>query len=94
VRYADGGRPEWAAFALHETPKALYTAHERVPSPPLDALVALSLKRKKAPSEGLPLYLGAELASALAHVHTRVDEQGQPLGIVHRNISPSTILFT
>jgi eukaryotic-like serine/threonine-protein kinase len=78
----------------HETPEALYTAHERVPSPPLDALVALSLERKKAVSEAFLLHVGAELASALAHVHTRVDEQGQPLGIVHRNISPSTILFT
>lgn len=77
----------------HETPEALYIARECVNAPPLDALVALSLESKKALSERFLLYVGAELASALAHLHTRVDEQGQPLGIVHRNLSPSTTLF-
>jgi serine/threonine-protein kinase len=78
----------------HETPEALYTAHERVHAPPLDALVTLALERKKAFSEAFLLHVGAELASALAHVHTRVDEHGQPLGIVHRNLNPSTVVFT
>lgn len=77
----------------YETPEALYTARECVHAPPLDALVSLSLERKKALSEGFILYVGAELASALGHVHTRTDEHGQPMGIIHRNLNPSTILF-
>ncbi|WP_224362596.1 serine/threonine protein kinase [Hyalangium versicolor] len=79
---------------LHETQDALYTVRERVQAPSLDALVTLALERNKPFSEAFLLYVGAELASALAHVHTRVDEQGQPLGIVHRNISPASIGFT
>ena len=32
------------------------------------------------------LYVGAQVASALEHAHTAVDEKGNPLGIVHRAI--------
>nr|WP_244982047.1 protein kinase [Corallococcus exercitus] len=32
------------------------------------------------------LYVGAQVASALEHAHTAKDEQGNPLGIVHRAI--------
>ncbi len=50
--------------------------------------------RGQYPSEAFTLYLGAELAAALHHAHTRVDEQGTPLGIVHRNLNPETIRVT
>jgi eukaryotic-like serine/threonine-protein kinase len=78
----------------HETPDGLYTVRERVHGPTLDELVTLALERKKSFSEAFILHVGAELASALAHVHACVDEHGQPLGIVHRNVSLSSIVFT
>src|SRR5262249_40867889 len=31
---------------------------------------------------------------ALAYAHTRRDEQGQPLGLIHRDVSPSNLLIT
>jgi serine/threonine protein kinase len=42
-------------------------------------------------SEAFTLYVGAEVASALHHAHTRTDERGQPLGIIHRDVSPGRI---
>jgi serine/threonine-protein kinase len=78
----------------HEVPDGLYTVSERVHGPTLDELVTLALEREKHFSEAFILHVGVELASALAHVHTCADEHGQPLGIVHRNVSLSSIVFT
>jgi serine/threonine-protein kinase len=78
----------------HETPDGLYTVRERVHGPTLDELVTLALEREENFSEAFILHVGAELASALAHVHACADEHGRPLGIVHRNVSPPSIVFT
>jgi eukaryotic-like serine/threonine-protein kinase len=78
----------------HTTADALYTVRELVTGPTLDELVTLALEREENFSEAFILHVGAELASALAHVHTREDEHGRPLGIVHRNITPSSIVLT
>jgi serine/threonine protein kinase len=72
----------------------LYTAVEYAPGIALTDLITLAQERGQYPSEAFTLYLGAELASALHHAHTRVDEQGTPLGIVHRNLTPETIRVT
>lgn len=56
----------------------LRSAHERHGPPPLD--VGLSI-------------LG-ELCEGLHYAHTRVDANEQPLGLVHRDISPSNLLIT
>jgi serine/threonine protein kinase len=48
--------------------------------------------------ETLPLsqvvHIVAQTLEGLGHVHTLADEQGRPLGIVHRDISPSNILVS
>ncbi|MBN1206982.1 MAG: serine/threonine protein kinase [Myxococcaceae bacterium] len=78
----------------HETQDTLYTVLESVHGPSLDDLVALALERERAFSEAFILHVGAELAAALDHVHTREDEHGKPLGIVHRNLSTETVRLT
>lgn len=40
----------------------------------------------------LAISMMARVLDALHYVHTRTDENGKPLGIVHRDISPSNIL--
>jgi serine/threonine-protein kinase len=81
-------------LCVHETPEALYTVHEYFQGPTLDDLVTLALERGARFSEAFLLHVGAELASALDHVHTCQDEHGLGLGIVHRNISLPSIGFT
>jgi serine/threonine protein kinase len=39
------------------------------------------------------LYVGAQVASALHHAHTRKDDSGRPLGIVHRAIDADHIFM-
>jgi len=81
-------------LCVHETPQALYTVCEYFQGPTLDDLVTLALERAVPLTEAFIVYVGAELASALDHVHTCQDEHGQGLGIVHRNISLPSIGFT
>ncbi|HLK99915.1 MAG TPA: protein kinase family protein [Myxococcaceae bacterium] len=78
----------------YEAHGVLYTVVEYAPGINLTDLVTLAQERGRYPSEAFTLYLGAELASALHHAHTRVDEQGAPLGIVHRNLHPDTVRVT
>lgn len=42
----------------------------------------------------LALHLGTTIAHALHHAHRARDAQGQPLGIVHRDVSPGNILVS
>jgi serine/threonine protein kinase len=35
-----------------------------------------------------------QLCDALDYAHTRVDDHGQPMGLVHRDVSPSNLLIT
>ena len=44
--------------------------------------------------EPLALHVIGELALGLAYLHTARDERGLPLGIVHRDISPSNVLVS
>lgn len=42
----------------------------------------------------LALVIAEEIASALGYVHTLADDAGRPLGLVHRDVSPSNVLVS
>ena len=44
--------------------------------------------------EAIALAIAGEVAEALAFVHAARDEKGRPLGLVHRDISPSNVLLS
>src|SRR6478735_6007439 len=56
------------------------------------------LRRSKAAGVPFPpplaLYLTAEVCRALAYAHSKTRPDGQPLGIVHRDISPHNVLLS
>jgi serine/threonine-protein kinase len=64
---------------------------EHVDGPQLDTLLGAAVLRRRPLSLAFALYLAAELAEALHHAHTLVDEQGRPLGIIHRDVSPRNV---
>jgi len=64
----------------------------------LEYVHGLDLRRVLSERRGMPLPLGAalriviDIATGLHHAHSLCDGTGRPLGIVHRDVSPSNIL--
>jgi serine/threonine protein kinase len=57
--------------------------------------VARQFRQKKMPFPvPVALGLGAQLCDALAYLHALADEDGRPLGVVHRDISPHNVFVT
>lgn len=56
------------------------------------------LRRLKARNAELPLeaaiYIAGEVCKGLSYAHRKTGENGQPLGIVHRDVSPSNVLIS
>ena len=46
------------------------------------------------PNINVTVALLLQLCDALEYAHTRLDESGEPLGLVHRDVSPSNLLVT
>ena len=58
-----------------------------------DILRKLAERRKLLPTE-YAVYIAHEICKGLDYAHKRTDMQGSPLGIVHRDVSPSNILVS
>ncbi|RKH63458.1 serine/threonine-protein kinase [Corallococcus aberystwythensis] len=71
---------------VHED--ALHVVMEYVDGPSLETLVSAGVARGRPVSEAFALYVGAELAEALHHAHTLTDDEGKPLGVIHRDVNP------
>ncbi len=74
---------------IHEN--SVHVVMEHVEGLSLESLISFAAMRGQPLPEDLAAYLVGEVADALYHVHTLRDVQGQPLGIIHRDISPSSI---
>ena len=60
----------------------------------LRTALRLARRNREAMPEGLASFIGQEIARALEAAHTAVDEHGQPLNLVHRDVSPDNVLLT
>ena len=67
---------------------------ELVDGKPLSSLVARVERRKQRLPTKLAAYAVARAAAGLHHAHELCDEQGQPMQIVHRDVSPQNILIS
>ncbi len=81
-------------FDFGEIAGDYFLAMELVEGQPLSAV----MKRAKAvdiPAIPFPIasYITIELLKGLHYAHTRVDEHGEPLRIIHRDVSPQNILI-
>ena len=74
------------ARALKQVEGVLYAIIECVEGNSLNTLLSVVPERITRFSDAFILYVGAEVAAALHHAHTRTDEAGQPLGIIHRAV--------
>jgi len=81
-------------FDMGEEDGRYYIAMEYVRGADLRRL----LRTRRGNDEGVPdafaLYIAAEIARGLDYAHSREDDAGEPLHIVHRDVSPSNILIS
>jgi serine/threonine protein kinase len=67
---------------------------EYLPGGDLRTLLKKIKKRGKRLSPGAAIYIARELLSALSYAHSKRDFDGQPLRLIHRDVSPSNILLS
>ncbi len=56
------------------------------------AMLLRAHERRRSPPLGCVLAIAAGAAAGLHHAHTRIGVEGRPLGIVHRDVSPSNLM--
>ena len=81
-------------YEFGRTKGTYFIAFEFVPGPTLQQLqrqCAAHVGRIPVP---VVLEIGYQLCDALDHAHSLRDEHGQPLGIVHRDVSPSNVIVS
>lgn len=81
-------------FDLGREADELYIAMEFVEGFDLNALLRRCSKSRVPFPFEFALYAVTCTAAALDYAHRRTDEAGKPLGIVHRDVSPSNVLIS
>jgi eukaryotic-like serine/threonine-protein kinase len=71
-----------------------FLAMELVQGKPLSAVLRKAARERRPPSPALAAYLIAQAASGLGYAHGLTDGNGQPLGVVHRDVSPQNVLVS
>jgi serine/threonine-protein kinase len=71
-----------------------FIAMEYVKGPTLKELVTHCGQTVGAVPQPVALNLAAQLCDALDHAHNQTDEHGSPLGIIHRDITPSNMILS
>lgn len=65
---------------------------EYLEGPSLQGLYGAAKQKDGVPSE-VSVRIAAELLSALGYAHGAMTKKGRPLGVVHRDVTPSNLLF-
>jgi serine/threonine protein kinase len=71
----------------------LYIVMDYLPGRDLKAVIHRLRQRRTLMPPDLALWLISEVCSALDYAHRKTDPSGQPLGIVHRDVSPSNVVL-
>jgi serine/threonine protein kinase len=72
----------------------LFIAMEYVAGTDLSVLLRHSVKRKLRIPVWFSLHVISEVLAGLATAHEMVDEQGRPLNVVHRDVTPSNLFIS
>lgn len=81
-------------FDMGEVEGSYFLAMEYVDGWDVRAVLRHVQRQGQTVPVGLALFIAAEVCRGLAYAHQRTDGAGAPLGIVHRDISPSNILLS
>lgn len=81
-------------YQLGRTDEGYFLVMEYVNGLPLRHFIDLHRSLDKSVPQQLAVFIVSRIARALAYAHSRVDEEGGLLAIVHRDVCPSNILIT
>jgi serine/threonine protein kinase len=81
-------------FELCQEEQSLYLAMEYLQGQPLSRLYQRAQEWRQPLAYSLVAWIGARAADALGYAHDLRDDAGNPLGIVHRDVSPDNLFIT
>lgn len=79
-------------FDLVRSDDALFIVMEYVKGTDLRTISWRARRRRRALSPAAVLHVAIEILNGLSYAHGRRSARGEPLGIIHRDVSPSNIL--
>jgi serine/threonine protein kinase len=81
-------------FELGKAEGTYFISMEYVPGPTLTQVMRQCQIAAGAIPISVTLGILTQLCEALDYAHTRTDDEGRPLGIIHRDVSPSNIVIS
>jgi eukaryotic-like serine/threonine-protein kinase len=81
-------------YSFEQFEDAFVLAMEYVDGADLRNLVRSASREERAMPHGFAAYVAQEVAKGLDYAHSRRDDRGVPLDIVHRDISPHNVLIS
>lgn len=79
---------------LGEDEGCYYMAMEFVQGITAERLIESLVERQRKLDVPLAVHIGVELCKALKYAHSRTNDAGEPLGIIHRDVTPANILLS
>jgi len=81
-------------YELGERDESFYVAMEFIDGQTVQHLMRAVTKATDRLPMALAVKIGRDVADALHYAHTKVDENGNPLNVIHRDVSPQNIMVT
>lgn len=81
-------------FEFGQEGESLYLAMEYLHGQPLSRLFERLVEQQQRMPFDLVMWIGARVADGLSHAHRLTDENGKPLDVIHRDVSPQNVFVT
>jgi len=81
-------------FDFGKTGSTHYLAMEYIQGIDFRIIYSYLSQRGRPAESALAAYLVAQVCGALEYAHAKTDQSGKPLGIIHRDVSPSNVLVS
>ncbi len=81
-------------YDLGVVEESFFIAMEYVEGLDLRRLCELGVKKKNFIPRPLAVHIVCEVAAGLHYAHTRTDDEGRPMNIIHRDVSPQNVMIS
>ncbi len=81
-------------YDMGDVDNSLYMAIEYVPGVDLSRVQSRVERQRAVMPIPMAVYIGQQINEALGYAHRKVGADGQPLGIVHRDVSPQNVMVS